>query len=242
MAVEDEVGKSGQTDEDSNLAYLEHAHSLASGVLDEAVHHQIGACADECAGAAQDGGVAQGDEELGVREPDLLRPVLDDRGKDDHDRRVVEEGRQGSDGRQESCIGLRGCGLAPGHQAEDDVLQQSASPHSLADKEKQGNSYHAFVREAFQTFLRRQDAAAQHQHDAGEEDESGLQHVLDECPYHEHQTQGYKYYVKRHRGDLRFDDLRFAIYNLMIIYLMIDDLKITYLIFISEPTIKLFTK
>ena len=42
--------------------------------------------------------------------------------------------------------------------------------------------------------------------------------------------------------DLMIYDLRFAICDLMIIYLMIDDLKITYLIIISEPTIELFTK
>ena len=191
VAIEDEVSQADDADDDAYLSNLEHRHALSARILNQAVDHEVCARADEGADAAKDGGVAQGDEELGVWQSHFSCPVLDDWSKDDHDGGVVQEGRQGGDGGQQTSIGSRHGRVLFGQQSKNDLLQDAAPANAFAHEEKQRHRYHSLVRETFQALFGAQNTSAKHHHNAGEQNEPRLQLVCYQCPNHEHQAEGY---------------------------------------------------
>ena len=93
VTVKYQICKSDQADDDAHLAQFEHTHALPARFLNKAVNNKVGTCADKCTNTAKNGGIAQRNEELRMRQAYFSGPVLDNWSKDDHNRCVVEEGR-----------------------------------------------------------------------------------------------------------------------------------------------------
>ncbi len=73
---------------------VEDVEAVQAPFLHQAVHHQVGAGADQGAGAAEDGGVAERQQQLGGGELEALGPFLDRRDHHRHHGGVVEEGAE----------------------------------------------------------------------------------------------------------------------------------------------------
>ncbi|MOA02271.1 hypothetical protein D3C78_1217150 [compost metagenome] len=109
MAGEDDEGGAEQQQRDADPGDIEHADAGAAGMIDEqAIDHQVGAGADQCAGAAEDGGIAERQKQLGRGDVHALGPVLDGRNEHRHYGRVVDKGaeqRSGQHDTQERLFG-----------------------------------------------------------------------------------------------------------------------------------------
>ena len=181
VGEEPKIKKPEEGNDDSHLAKFKHREPFKAGVNDHAVDDEVRACADERANAAENRGVGKRNEQFCRCHPVLLRPALNHRGEDDHDRRVVEKGGDEGDGGQHSGLHFSHSHvLALRQQLPEQDFKPAGTTNAFADEEEQCHRNHSFVGKTFQHLLRRDDADTHENHCAGEKNQSGAHAVFDE--------------------------------------------------------------
>ena len=83
---------------------FEHGEAFIAGFQNHTMHYQIGRSADQRTDTAKDSHIRKGNQELGGRKFYRFRPMLDDRGKDDYHRSIIQKGRNECNRRQDTQL------------------------------------------------------------------------------------------------------------------------------------------
>jgi hypothetical protein len=139
------------------------SESLAPETLRiEPVDHQIGAGPDQGAGAADDTGVGERDQQARQLQAVSLGPVLHGRDKDGHDRRVVEECAQTGDRQHQPQTRIGRSARAP-EQTGADPADGTGLGESRHDHVEHADGQHAGIGETAQGLVGCQDAEQEQQ-------------------------------------------------------------------------------
>mmetsp|Transcript_73447 Transcript_73447/g.215413 ORF Transcript_73447/g.215413 Transcript_73447/m.215413 type:complete len:392 (+) Transcript_73447:1030-2205(+) len=148
---------------------LEEAKGLVPQLLQETVHHKVGATADDREQPTHDGRVAQWQQELRGGKPPRPRPVPDDRQQQGHERRVVQEARERHAGDAQAERGPPLRGLLP-QQPPREAVHDLGAVHRAGDDEEASDGDQRAVAESRKCLLRRHQAKLPHQNKCGEHD------------------------------------------------------------------------
>ena len=77
----------------THLSELEHRKAFKSGLQYHTVHHQISRSTDQGTDTSQNSHIRKRNQKLRSREIHRLSPMLDNRGKNNHNRRIIQKGR-----------------------------------------------------------------------------------------------------------------------------------------------------
>ena len=152
--------------------HIEDVEAFHAPVLHHAVHHQVGAGADQRTGAAEDGGVAERQQQLGGGQLQALGPLLHRRNHHRHHGGVVEEGAEDGSGQDQPGLAAQGAfGLAEqlvGHPIDGAGVAQGGGHHI---EHRHGDQPR--VGEAGQGLLHGDHIAHQHRHQGGHHGDLG---------------------------------------------------------------------
>ena len=87
------INDTGNSYKNTHLSELEHRKAFKSGLQYHTVHHQIGRSTDQGTDTSQNSHIRKRNQKLRSREIHRLSPMLDNRGKNNHNRRIIQKGR-----------------------------------------------------------------------------------------------------------------------------------------------------
>ena len=157
----EKIYDTGNGNEDADLSQFEHGEAFIAGFQNHAVHNQIGRSTDQRTDTTQNGHIRKGNQELGGRKLYRFRPMLDDRGKDNYNRSIIQKSRNECYRRQNTQLCLKHRRFSLRKQFFDHLPQCTRLTDTLTYQEQQGNGNHPFITEAFEHFFRSQNAGTQ---------------------------------------------------------------------------------
>ena len=100
----EKIYDTGNGNKDADLSQFEHGEAFIAGFQNHTMHYQIGRSTDQRTDTAKDSHIRKGNQELGSRKLYRFRPMLDDRGKDDYHRSIIQKGGNECNGRQDTQL------------------------------------------------------------------------------------------------------------------------------------------
>ena len=157
------INNSGNSDEYSHLSEFEHGEAFKSGFQYHSMHHQVSRSTDQCTDTSQNSHIRKRNQKLRSREIHRFSPMLDNRGKNNHDRRIIQKGRNKSHRRQDTQLCFKHRCLSLRKQLLNHLSQCTRLTNTFTHQKQQSNGNHPFITKPFQHLLRSQNAGTQKQ-------------------------------------------------------------------------------